>query len=119
MPATPRIFCFINGGKGTDWVRAMAIAEDGTCLARHISSSNEFAVLDSGFAEAPESSIAPMGWGPNLAKRAAFEAHYPEGFDLEWVDDPLTHTGLLAAYRLNQAKAADSEPVVASTGQEG
>jgi hypothetical protein len=58
-----------------------------------------------------------MQWGPNLAKRAAFEAHYPEGFDLEWVDNPLRHAGLLAAYQLNQAQ--HEHPLAASTGQEG
>lgn len=104
---TSRIYCFINGGKGTDWVRAMAMAEDGTCLGQHVSSSDAFAAMDSGFAEAPESTIAPMAWGPNLDKRRRFEEHYPEGFDLEWVDDPRTHPGLLAAYELNQQKARE------------
>jgi hypothetical protein len=101
----PRIYCFINGGKGTDWVRAMAVAEDGTCLAQHVSSNDDFAVLDSGFAEAPDASITPMAWGPNLAKRERFAEHYPDGYDLEWVDDPANHPGLKAAYALNQQKA--------------
>lgn len=105
----PRIYCFINGGKGTDWVQAMAMAQDGTWLGQHVSSNDEFAVLDSGYAEAPDTTIVPSGWGPNLAKRRAFEAHYPDGYDLEWVDDPATHAGLLAAYQLNQAKRADAE----------
>jgi hypothetical protein len=103
----PRIYCWINQGKGTDWVVSQSMAEDGTALGSHVSSSDYFAVLDSGYAEAPEFTVAPMGWGPNLGKRERFAEHYPDGYDLEWVDDPATHPGLLAAYGLNQQKARE------------
>jgi hypothetical protein len=107
----PRIYCFINGGKGTDMVRAMAMAEDGTCLVQHLSSNDDFAQLDSGFAEAPALTLAPAAWGPNLVTRERFAEHYPDGYDLEWVDDPRSHAGLLAAYALNQEKAKVLAPV--------
>jgi hypothetical protein len=96
----PKVFCWINGGKGTDWVCSITMAEDGTCLGQHVSSSDCFAMRDSGF-------MVGVGFVENNApgneKRAAMEKHYPDGFDVEWVDDPLTHAGLLAAYKLNQA----------------
>jgi hypothetical protein len=113
MGERPVIFCFINSGKGSDWVQVVAMAEDGACLGQHISSSDRFAVLDSGFAEAPDVSVVPMEWGPNLAKRENFEKHYPDGYDLEWVDDPAHHAGLLAAYELNQQQADHSERAAA------
>jgi hypothetical protein len=98
----PVIYCWINSGRGTDCVVAMAMAEDGTCLAQHISSSDRFARLDSGFADAPEAHVLAVEWGPNRAKRARFAEHYPDGYGVEWVDDPAHHPGLLAAYALNQ-----------------
>lgn len=105
MADRPRIYCFIDGRVGTS-VRAMAMAEDGTALVEHLSSDEEFAVLDSGFAEAPNVTPLPCAWAPNLAKRERFAEHYPDGYELEWVDDPRTHEGLQAAYALNQQMAA-------------
>jgi hypothetical protein len=98
----PRICCWINQGHGTDWVVSLAMGEDGMAMGAHVSSSDGFAVMDSGYAEAPEFSLAPAQWGPNLAKRERFAEHYPDGYDLEWAGDPARHPGLLAAYELNQ-----------------
>ncbi len=88
--ATPRIFCWVNSGKGTDWQIVMAMAEDGTCLASHCSSSDWWARRD---ITSPD-------------KIAKYEAHYPDGCEVEWVDDatPGKHPGLDAAYALNQTK---------------
>jgi hypothetical protein len=32
------------------------------------------------------------------------EARYPQGYQLEWVDDPQTHAGVQAAFKLNQQR---------------
>jgi hypothetical protein len=65
----------------------VALAEDGTGLAGHICSSHDWAPHDMG--------IAPDGW-----KRDIYAAHYPQGFEMIWVDDPTPgkHAGLDAAY---------------------
>jgi len=90
----PKIFAFCNTlPNNAQWYEVMAIAEDGTCLATHICSS--------------------PAWGPHdLGVRSdwhhdAYRAHYPDGFEMEWVDKPKEHAGLRAAYALNQeARAA-------------
>ena len=33
-----KIFCWVNSGKGSDWQVVIAMAEDGTSLASHVSS---------------------------------------------------------------------------------
>jgi hypothetical protein len=40
-----KIYCFINGGS-RDWYEVLAIAEDGYCLAGHISSNEGWAKHD-------------------------------------------------------------------------
>lgn len=92
---TPKIYCFVNSGHGTDWQCGMAMAEDGTCLAEHVSSHVEWAKHD-------------LGIGSDW-KHDAYRAHYPDGYELVWLDEaelkqPGGHPGLMAAYALNQAK---------------
>jgi hypothetical protein len=90
----PKIYCFINSGKGTDWVTALALAEDGHCLASHDSSCDAWAHHDIGHTS---------DW-----KHEEYRKHYPDGYEVEWVEDPRAHAGLAAAYAKNQelAKAA-------------
>lgn len=90
----PKIFCWVNSGKGTDWQNVMAMAEDGTYLAGHLSSSEHFAKHDIGLTS---------DW-----KHDAYKKHYPDGYELVWVDDanPGNHAGLDEAYAKNQANAA-------------
>lgn len=95
-PADPVIYCFINGGAGTDLVRSIALAEDGTLLAHHISSSDEWARGDCGYLD------TSMG----RVKRGAFAKHYPEGYRLEWVDRPREHDRLAAATARNREEAS-------------
>jgi len=100
MSAAKKIFCFVNSGKGTDCQAVMALCADGVFLASHISSSEGFARHDIGITS---------DW-----KHDTYKKHCPEGFDLEWVDDPLNHPELMAAYELNQklgkeAKAKEKE----------
>lgn len=91
----PKIYCFVNGGAGTDWQHVMAIAEDGHCLAQHVSSHEAWAKHDIGLTSE---------W-----KHDEYGEHYPDGYELEWVDNPRTHEGLEAAYRLNQKLPTEQE----------
>ena len=86
-----KIYAWINGGKGTDWVNVIALCEDGHCLAQHVSSDDGFAKHDIGITSA---------W-----KHDKYKEHCPEGYELEWVDDAKTHAGLTKAYEKNQALA--------------
>ncbi|MHB0764702.1 hypothetical protein ACYCFC_10070 [Stutzerimonas sp. NM35] len=92
-----KIFCFINGG-APGLYSAVAVAEDGTCLAGHASSSDGWARHD-------------LGIGSNW-KHEHYDAHYGVGnWELEWVDNPRDHAGMAEALRLNrlQGEAAEKE----------
>lgn len=90
MEALPKVYVFCNSCSH-EWHEMMAMAEDGTCLAGHICSIHGWAWHDMG--------IDRDGW-----KRDLYATHYPNGFDVEWVDNPRDHAGLMAAYAKNQAK---------------
>lgn len=85
----PKIFVFINNCE-PEWVVPLAIAEDGTCLASHASSSEAWAWFDIGLT--------------SDRKHDAYNLHYPGGYELVRVDRPKEHEGLMAAYALNQAQ---------------
>jgi hypothetical protein len=89
----PKIFVWVNSGRGTDWQFGVALAEDGTCLASHVSSSRDWFLHDMG--------VLPDGW-----KHDKYREHYPDGYEVVEVPEgeEATHPGLLAAYALNQAK---------------
>jgi hypothetical protein len=101
----PKIFCFINGGAGTDWVNSMAMAEDGTCLAQHVSSSSGWAVRDIGYTEGSSDELT----GPGLAKHKIYAEHYPDGYETVWVEDPRNHGGLTRAFLRNQKMEIEEE----------
>lgn len=102
---TPKIFVFCNTANcerpGCDWHSMVALAEDGACLAGHICSHHGFAAHDMG--------IHPDGW-----KRERYAKHYPDGFDVVWVEsnDIDTHPGLQAAFRAAdmRKKAPEAQP---------
>lgn len=71
---TPRIYCWVNARNGPDWLVSVGVAEDGTYLAGHVSSSEGWARHD-------------MGFGESLWKHDLYKAHYPGGFELVWVGD--------------------------------
>lgn len=73
-------------------VYTLAMAEDGCVLSGHLSSSVEWARHDMGITS---------NW-----KHDKYQAHYPNGYEVEWVESPLEHEGLQAAYALNQALAS-------------
>lgn len=84
-----KIYCFNNGGS-PGWFHAVAIADDGHCLAQHVCSDEGFMPHDLGITS---------NW-----KHDNYNEHFGEGnWELEWVSDPETHEGLLAAFALNEA----------------
>lgn len=86
----PKIYlaCFPMGWK-TDVV-GHALAEDGAGLASHLSSNVEYSKHDLGLTS---------DW-----KHDVYQKHFPDGYELEWVDNPDTHAGWQAALALNQAR---------------
>lgn len=88
-----KIFVFINAGEGTDWIEGMAMCEDGTCLASHVSSHEFWFKHDMGLTS---------DW-----KHEFYSAHCPNGYELIHVEDVLNHAELMAAYRLNQEQAKE------------
>lgn len=94
-----KVFAFINGGSGTDWVRGCAIDEHGECVGQHVSSSDGYARYDMGATEHKAMHYA------DYVKRYGSE----DAFEVEWVDDPRNHEGLMAAYAKNQARRSVAE----------
>lgn len=92
MNDKPKIYAFVNGHWGGGDMVALAVAEDGTVLAQHVSSSPSWAQHDMG---------VTSDW-----KHDKYAEHYPDGFEIEWVDKPKEHLGLMAAFELNQKQEA-------------
>ena len=80
------IYC-VPSGIGSD-VIGYALAEDGTGLAQHLSSNPSWSKRDLGMTG---------NW-----KHEFYREHCPDGYELEWVDDPVQHAGLQAALAKNQ-----------------
>ena len=72
----PFIYVFCNqkccDGSG-DWHSMIGIAEDGACLSGHVCSSHGWAFHDMGIDE--------NGW-----KRDLYAKHYPDGFQVKWIE---------------------------------
>lgn len=78
-------------------VLGSALAADGVALCSHLSSSVDFAKHDMGLTS---------DW-----KHEHYQKHAPDGYELEWVDDPATHDGWQAALTLNRALELSGSPV--------
>jgi len=85
----PKIFAFCNGGS-PGWLSMEALAEDGEFLAGHICSDKGFGPHDMG---------VTSNW-----KHPEYRKHYPDGFEVVWVDDAMTHVGLNEAYAKHLVK---------------
>lgn len=72
-------------GIGSD-VIGYALAEDGTDLAYHISSNESFSKHDMG---------VTSNW-----HHKEYKEHYPNGFEVVWVDDPQSNDEFIAAFSL-------------------
>lgn len=84
--------CF-PGGIRPDDVVGYALAEDGTGLASHLSSDIIWSKHDMGFTS---------DW-----KHDCYQKHYPDGFELEWVDDPENHQGWQSALAINKKNSPE------------
>lgn len=86
-----KIFCFINSGKGTDWIIVIALCEDGRCLANHCSSNEYWAMHDIGI---------ESDW-----KHDDYKKNCPEGYELIWIEDASNSPEVDTAYIKNQELA--------------
>lgn len=104
---TPKIYltCFATGlgsgnvkgsTQGVD-VIGYAVAEDGHCIGQHLSSNVMFSQHDMGFTS---------DW-----KHDNYSKHYPDGYELEWIDEENlnNHQGWLDALKLNKELAKKEE----------
>lgn len=96
----PKIYlwCVSAEGWGPADVIGYALAEDGTGLASHLSSCLSWAKHDMGLTS---------DW-----KHDGYRKHYPDGFELVWLEpEELSgHEAFNAALAINKAKAAEEEP---------
>lgn len=92
--SAPKIFCFINGPQGPGDVVVDALSEDGHFLASHMSSSVDWAKRDIGF-------LPFFGETVGTRKHDLYKAHYPDGYELVWVDEAKSHAGVRQAYELH------------------
>lgn len=77
--ALPIIYVFCNSkgctGRG-DWHNGIAVAEDGTALAGHVSSNHEFIKADLG-----NHRLGYRGFVRN-----EYDKHYPDGYEVKWIE---------------------------------
>lgn len=78
-----KIFCFINGSS-PNWHEVAALSEDGYFLTSHISSSEMWAKHDIGITS---------DW-----KHDVYKKHYPDGYELVWIENPRESKELDSAY---------------------
>lgn len=95
----PKIYLYCIHGKQKQFY-GFALAEDGNCLAEHLSSTIEFSKSDMG--------LYDDDWS---GKREKYAKHYPNGYELEWIDDDKleSHKEFQVAFAKNKAPAADSD----------
>lgn len=94
----PKIFVFINAPVAENWYAAVALTQDGEFIAHHVSSTIEWSKHDMGITS---------DW-----KHEKYDAHYPDGYELEWVDgDVREHAGVKAAYELHCKKHAAGKEI--------
>ena len=103
----PKIYLYcIHTGTGRGIVRGStpggdvmgyALAEDGTILTSHYSSNESFSKHDMGLTS---------DW-----KHEIYEEHYPNGFELEWIEESNCdeHIGFQKAFAKNKGPEAKAE----------
>lgn len=96
----PKIFAFCCNVEGWSDMHGQAVAEDGTPLADHLSSNEDWSRYD--MCESP-------------SKHQVYAAHYPDGYDLVWLghEPPLDqHPELKAALGIVDSCATKVERVI-------
>ncbi len=85
-------------------VKVEAISDDGQWLATHMSSNDEWAKYDIG--------IGADSNGQSKRKHDIYNAHFPDGWELEWIEQPVTHSGLhdaLTKYKATRLSIKEQE----------
>ena len=85
----PKIYIFMANPFGPDCAM-IAVAEDGEEVAAHVSSTVDWGKVD-------------MGLGASRNKHDLYAAKYPDGYELEWVEDWRDHPVLLKLAERNKA----------------
>jgi hypothetical protein len=92
MSATlPKIFVYHQPSSWGSDVIGYALAEDGGCLAVHLSSNGTWSKQD----------MIDSGW-----KDKDYKKHYPDGYELVWLDGNPSGEAFEKAFALNQERAA-------------
>ena len=93
----PKIYlwCVPASGWGHGDVVAYALAEDGTGVGSHLSSGVSWAKHDIGLTST---------W-----HHETYREHYPDGYEVQWIDDPENSPELKAALELNRQQAEAAE----------
>ena len=89
----PKIYLYcVHGGFRPIDVIGYALAEDGTGLGSHLSSDGDYSMHDMGLTSS---------W-----KHDTYSEHYPEGYELEWIDECNldNHSGWVKAFNINQKR---------------
>lgn len=78
----PRIYCFVMSefldiDKRPTLFEVTAFTIEDGVIAKHISDGEQWAMSDIGYT--------------STRKHDRYLARYPDGFEIEWVDDPLSH----------------------------
>ena len=91
-----KIYCFINSSSPS-FIHVVALGDDGKVLAGHSSSTEGWAKHDIGITS---------DW-----KHDSYKEHFPDGYELEWVDskDVKTHEGLQKAIEINNALSKENK----------
>lgn len=93
----PKIYLFsLPGGFEPTDVIGYALAEDGHCICSHLSSNVQWAKHDMGLTS---------DW-----KHDHYNEHYPDGYELIWVDDPDNHSELKMVMELNKKLYESEQP---------
>lgn len=92
----PRIFCFINSSNFPHAINTAALSEDGHFLASRTSSDLYWAKHDIGITS---------DW-----KHEYYKEHYPDGYDLVWLDGiPTQYPEVMAAYAIYVERASKEQ----------
>ena len=84
----PKIFIFCNSCEG-DFHSIRALAEDGCFIAGHVCTNHGFIAQDMGLT--------------GTKKHYIYSLHYPNGYELIYVENPKDHLGLKAAYETHKS----------------
>lgn len=86
------IYCFNNGGP-YGYMIAVALADDGVCIASHLCTNEHYMPHDLGM----------MG---STWKHDLYDAHFGKGnWELVWIDDPRTDERVQKAIELHRKMA--------------